>query len=248
MAALLAGIGPGDEVVMPSFTFVSTANAFVLRGATPVFVDVREDTLNLDETLVEAAVTDRTRAIVPVHYAGVGVRHGRSSRARRRHGLHVIEDAAQGTRGATLDGRRARHVSASSRRSASTRRRTSSAARAGRCSSTTRRWSSAPRSSARRARTDARFFRGEVDKYTWVDIGSSFPAERARGRVPLGPARAGRLAITSSAWRSGSATTRASRELEARRAAAAARSSRRARGTTPTSTTCCFPTRTAAAR
>ena len=71
MAALLAEVGPGDEVIMPSYTFVSTANAFVLRGAVPVFVDIREDTLNLDERLIEAAITPRTRAIVPVHYAGV---------------------------------------------------------------------------------------------------------------------------------------------------------------------------------
>ena len=71
LAALLAEVGPGDEVIMPSFTFVSTANAFVLRGAVPVFVDIREDTLNLDERLIEAAVTPRTRAIAPIHYAGV---------------------------------------------------------------------------------------------------------------------------------------------------------------------------------
>src|SRR5206468_2564875 len=71
MAAILAGVGAGDEVILPSFTFVSTANAFVLRGATPVFVDIRPDTLNLDERLVEAAITARTRAIVPVHYAGI---------------------------------------------------------------------------------------------------------------------------------------------------------------------------------
>src|SRR5579885_3054603 len=72
MAAILADVGPGDEVIMPSFTFVSTSNAFVLRGGVPVFVDIREDTLNLDERLVESAITDRTKAIVPVHYAGVG--------------------------------------------------------------------------------------------------------------------------------------------------------------------------------
>src|SRR5207249_4729646 len=96
LAALLAEVGVGDEVIMPSFTFSSTANAFVVRGATPVFVDVRPDTLNLDERLVEAAITARTRAIVPVHYAGIGcdsVALGAIAAPRQ---LVVIEDAAQG--------------------------------------------------------------------------------------------------------------------------------------------------------
>jgi dTDP-4-amino-4,6-dideoxygalactose transaminase len=96
MAALVAGIGPGDEVIMPPFTFVSTANAFVLRGATPVFVDIRADTLNLDEQLIEAAITPRTRAIVPVHYAGIGCEMDAILEIARRAGLVVIEDAAQG--------------------------------------------------------------------------------------------------------------------------------------------------------
>ena len=96
MAALLCEIGPGDEVIMPSFTFVSTANAFVLRGATPVFVDVRADTLNMDETLVEAAITKRTKAIVPVHYAGVSCEMESLLAIAKAHGLRVIEDAAQG--------------------------------------------------------------------------------------------------------------------------------------------------------
>ena len=95
MSALLAEVGPGDEVIMPSFTFVSTANAFALRGATPVFVDVRADTLNLDEALVESAVTERTRAIVPVHYAGVACEMAALLDIAARHGLVVIEDAAQ---------------------------------------------------------------------------------------------------------------------------------------------------------
>lgn len=94
MAALLAGIAPGDEVVMPSFTFVSTANAFVLRGAVPVFVDIRADTLNLDETLIEDAITERTRAIVPMHYAGVACEMDAILEIAERRGLLVIEDAA----------------------------------------------------------------------------------------------------------------------------------------------------------
>src|SRR5437879_4393626 len=95
LAALLLDLEPGDEVIMPSYTFVSTANAFVLRGAIPVFVDIREDTLNLDETLIEAAITPRTRAIVPVHYAGVACEMDTIIGIARRHGLRVVEDAAQ---------------------------------------------------------------------------------------------------------------------------------------------------------
>src|SRR5262249_41645760 len=95
MTAILADVRPGDEVIMPSYTFVSTANAFVLRGAVPVFVDIRPDTLNLDETLIEAAITERTRAIVPVHYAGVGCAMDPIRAIAARHNLLVIEDAAQ---------------------------------------------------------------------------------------------------------------------------------------------------------
>src|SRR5689334_22375579 len=96
MAALLTNVGPGDEVILPSYTFVSTANAFVLRGATPVFVDIRPDTLNIDETLVEAAITAHTRAIVAVHYAGVASEMDALADIARAHGLLLIEDAAQG--------------------------------------------------------------------------------------------------------------------------------------------------------
>lgn len=96
MAALLLDIQPGDEVIMPSYTFVSTANAFVLRGGVPVFVDIRESTLNLDERLIESAITPRTRAIVPVHYAGVACEMDAIMAIARRHGLKVVEDAAQG--------------------------------------------------------------------------------------------------------------------------------------------------------
>src|SRR5208282_1125103 len=91
MAAILADIQPGDEVIMPSYTFVSTANAFVLRGGVPVFVDIRPDTLNIDETLIEAAITPRTKAIVPVHYAGIGCEMDTILEIARRHDLLVIE-------------------------------------------------------------------------------------------------------------------------------------------------------------
>lgn len=100
MAALLTRVGAGDEVIMPSYTFVSTANAFVLRGAVPVFVDIRADTLNLDEKLLEQAISPRTRAIVPVHYAGVGCEMDAILDIASRHGLAVIEDAAQAYRSA----------------------------------------------------------------------------------------------------------------------------------------------------
>ena len=96
LAAILSGVGPGDEVILPSFTFTSTANAFVLRGATPVFVDIRSDTLNLDERLVEAAITSRTRVIVPVHYAGVACEMDALLALAKGRGLFVVEDAAQG--------------------------------------------------------------------------------------------------------------------------------------------------------
>ena len=96
MSALLCDIKPGDEVIMPSYTFVSTANAFVLRGAKPVFVDIREDTLNINEKLIEQAITSRTKAIVPVHYAGVGCEMDTIMEIARKHELMVVEDAAQG--------------------------------------------------------------------------------------------------------------------------------------------------------
>jgi dTDP-4-amino-4,6-dideoxygalactose transaminase len=104
MSALLLNIEPGDEIIMPSYTFVSTANAFVLRGGVPVFVDIREDTLNLDEALIENAITPRTRAIVPVHYAGVACEMDAILNIAGRHKLNVVEDAAQGVM-ATYKGR-----------------------------------------------------------------------------------------------------------------------------------------------
>ena len=96
LAALLAEVEPGDEIIMPSYTFVSTADAFVLRGAKIKFVDIRPDTMNIDESQIEAAVTDRTKAVVPVHYAGVGCEMDSIMETAKKHGLTVIEDAAQG--------------------------------------------------------------------------------------------------------------------------------------------------------
>ena len=96
LAALLADIKEGDEVIMPAYTFVSTADAFVLRGATAVFVDIKPETMNIDENLIEAAITEKTRAIVPVHYAGVSCEMDKIMEIAKRHNLVVIEDAAQG--------------------------------------------------------------------------------------------------------------------------------------------------------
>src|SRR5262249_25840411 len=106
MAAILVGIEPGDEVIMPSFTFVSTANAVVLRGGVPVFVDIRKDTLNIDEELIAQAIGPRTKAICPIHYAGVPAEMDRINEIARRHDLHVIEDAAQAI-GSQYNGRNA---------------------------------------------------------------------------------------------------------------------------------------------
>lgn len=172
MAALLLDIGPGDEAIMPSFTFVSTANAAVLRGGVPVFVDVRPDTLNIDETLVEAAVTARTRAIFPVHYAGVPAEMDAIDGIARRHGLAVVEDAAQAL-GSTYRGRNAGSLGALAAFSFHETKNLISGE--GGCLAINDP-ALVPRAEIIREKgTDRkRFFRGEVDKYTWVDIGSSF--------------------------------------------------------------------------
>ena len=134
MAAMLVDVMPGDEVIMPSYTFVSTANAVVLRGGIPVFVDIRPDTLNIDETLVEAAVTARTKAVFAVHYAGVPADMDSLKDITGRHGVHLVEDAAQAF-GSGYKGRPAGSLG-DSLRSASTKPRILFPARAGRSSST----------------------------------------------------------------------------------------------------------------
>lgn len=172
MAAILADIQPGDEVIMPSYTFVSTANAFVLRGGVPVFVDIRPDTLNIDETLIEAAITPRTKAIVPVHYAGVACEMDTIMNIARHHNLLVIEDAAQGIM-ATYKGKALGaigHLGALSFHE--TKNITSGEGGALLINDPTL----AERSEIIREKGTNRsqFFRGQVDKYTWVDIGSSY--------------------------------------------------------------------------
>ncbi|MDI9388983.1 MAG: dTDP-4-amino-4,6-dideoxygalactose transaminase [Synergistota bacterium] len=172
MMMILARIGPGDEVIMPSFTFSSTANAVVLRGATPVFTDIRPDTLNIDENLIEAAITPRTRAIVPVHYAGVACEMDAILSIAERHGLMVLEDSAQGI----LSYYKGRHLGSLGRMGALSFHETKNI----HCGEGGALLINDP-ALAERAEivmekgTDrSKFFRGEVDKYTWVDVGSSF--------------------------------------------------------------------------
>lgn len=172
MAALLLDIQPGDEVIMPSYTFVSTANAFVLRGGVPVFVDIREDTLNLDETLIESAITPRTRAIVPVHYAGVACEMDEIMSIARRHGLMVVEDAAQGVM-ASYKGRALGSIGDLGAYSFHETKNVISGE--GGALLVNQPDLALQAEIIREKGTDrSRFFRGEVDKYTWQEVGSSF--------------------------------------------------------------------------
>jgi dTDP-4-amino-4,6-dideoxygalactose transaminase len=172
MAALLLDIESGDEVILPSYTFVSTANAFVLRGAVPVFVDIREDTLNLDERLIEDAITTRTRAIVPVHYAGVSCEMDSIAAIARRHGLRIVEDAAQGI----MAGYKNQALGAIGDLGSFSFHETKNIISGEGGSLMVRDEELAQRAEIIREKgTDrGRFFRGEVDKYTWQDLGSSF--------------------------------------------------------------------------
>lgn len=172
MAAILADIQPGDEVIMPSFTFVSTANAFVLRGAVPVFVDIRPDTLNIDESKIEAAITAKTRAIVPVHYAGVACEMDTIMEIAARHKLLVIEDAAQ----AIFSTYKGRPLGSIGDLAALSFHETKNII----CGEGGALLINAEKLTVRaeviweKGTNRSQFFRGEVDKYTWVDIGSSF--------------------------------------------------------------------------
>jgi len=172
MAALLADLGPGDEVIMPSYTFVSTANAFVLRGAVPVFVDIRPDTLNIDETKIEAAITPRTRAIVPVHYAGIACEMDTIMDIARRHNLIVIEDAAQGIM-STYKGKALGsigHLGAFSFHET----KNIISGEGGALLVNTPEFAERAEIIREKGTNRSQFFRGQVDKYTWVDVGSSY--------------------------------------------------------------------------
>ena len=172
MAALLSDIQPGDEVILPSYTFVSTANAFVLRGAKLVFVDIRPDTMNIDEKLIEDAITDKTRAIVPVHYAGVGCEMDTIMDIAKRHNLVVVEDAAQGVN-AFYKGRALGSIGDYGCFSFHETKNYSMGE--GGAILINRPEQIEEAEIIREKGTDrSRFFRGQVDKYTWVNIGSSF--------------------------------------------------------------------------
>jgi dTDP-4-amino-4,6-dideoxygalactose transaminase len=172
MAALLLRIEPGDEVIMPSYTFVSTANAFVLRGATPVFVDIREDTLNLDEEKVESAITRKTKAIVAVHYAGVACNMNRLMTIALEYGLHVVEDAAQGM----LASYQGNPLGSIGHLGAFSFHETKNviSGEGGALLVNNSKFIERAEIIREKGTDRSRFFRGEIDKYTWQDIGSSF--------------------------------------------------------------------------
>lgn len=173
MAALLIDIQPGDEVIMPSYTFVSTANAFVLRGAKIVFVDVRPDTLNIDENLIEAAITDKTRAIVPVHYAGVACEMDTIMALATQHRLFVIEDAAQGV----MSSYKGRALGSIGHIGCFSFHETKNYTAGGEGGATLINDASLVERAEiirEKGTNRSQFFRGQVDKYTWRDRGSSY--------------------------------------------------------------------------
>ncbi|RZS59953.1 dTDP-4-amino-4,6-dideoxygalactose transaminase [Xylanimonas ulmi] len=176
MSALLLGIRPGDEVIMPSYTFVSTANAFVLRGARIVFVDIRKDTMNIDETRIEAAITSRTKAIVAVHYAGVACEMDAIMSVARKHGIAVVEDAAQ----ALMARYHGKSLGSFGDFGAFSFHETKNYSMGEGGALVTNDDDAYYRAEIVREKgTDrSRFFRGQVDKYTWVGTGSSYlPSE-----------------------------------------------------------------------
>lgn len=176
MAGLLLEVGAGDEVILPSFTFVSTANAFAVRGAKPVFADIRPDTLNLDESQLEGLLSPRTRAIVPVHYAGVGCAMDRILEIARRHGVHVVEDNAHGLFGSYQG------VALGSLGELSTlsfhETKNLTCGEGGALVINDERYVDRAEILREKGTDRSRFFRGLVDKYTWADVGSSYvPSE-----------------------------------------------------------------------
>jgi len=173
MAALLIDIQPGDEVIMPSYTFVSTANAFALRGAKIVFVDIRPDTMNIDESLIEAAITPQTKAVVPVHYAGVACEMDTIMDIAARHGLFVIEDAAQGMM-STYKGRAVGTLGHLAAYSFHETKNFTSGGEGGLLIINDERFTTRAEIIREKGTNRSLFFRGMVDKYSWVDVGSSY--------------------------------------------------------------------------
>ncbi len=176
MAAILSDIKPGDEVIMPSYTFVSTADAFVLRGAKAVFVDIRPDTMNIDENLIENAITDKTRAIVPVHYAGVGCEMDKIMEIAQKFNLKVIEDAAQGVM-AEYNGK---PLGTFGEFGCFSFHETKNFSMGEGGAILIRDEKDIERAEIIREKgtNRAKYFRGQIDKYTWIDAGSSYlPSE-----------------------------------------------------------------------
>ncbi|MDD3462767.1 MAG: dTDP-4-amino-4,6-dideoxygalactose transaminase [Sulfurospirillaceae bacterium] len=177
MAAILIDIKEGDEVIMPSYTFVSTANAFVLRGAKIVFVDIRKDTMNIDEKLIEGAITPKTRAIVPVHYAGVGCEMDVIMDIAKRHNLFVVEDAAQGMM-STYKGKPLGTIGHMGAYSFHETKNYTSGGEGGLLIINDEQFVKRAEIIREKGTNRSQFFRGMVDKYSWVDIGSSYlPSE-----------------------------------------------------------------------
>lgn len=172
MAALLLRLKPGDEVIVPSYTFVTTASSFAMRGAVPVFVDIRPDTLNIDETLIEAAITPRTKAICVVHYAGVACEMDTILAIAAKHGLRVIEDAAQGI----MSSYRGQPLGTIGDLGAYSFHETKNiiAGEGGALLCRDQEFAEQAEIVREKGTNRSRFFRGQVDKYTWVDLGSSF--------------------------------------------------------------------------
>lgn len=173
MAAILIDTKPGDEIIMPSYTFVSTANAFVLRGATIVFVDVHPKTMNIDETKIEAAITDKTKAIVPVHYAGVGCEMQTIMDLAKRYNLYVIEDAAQGMM-STYEGVALGTIGHLGAFSFHETKNYTSGGEGGLLIINDETFIARAEIIREKGTNRSQFFRGMVDKYSWVDIGSSY--------------------------------------------------------------------------
>ena len=173
MTALLLNLGPDDEVIVPSFTFVSTANAFAMRGARVVFADVRPDTLNLDESKLESLITDRTRAVVVVHYAGIGCEMDQINQVAERHGLLVVEDNAHGLFGTY----RNRYLGSLGGLATLSFHETKNfnCGEGGALLINDTGFIERAEIIRDKGTNRSRFFRGEVDKYTWVDLGSSYP-------------------------------------------------------------------------
>ena len=177
MAAILIDIKPGDEVIMPSYTFVSTANAFVLRGAKIIFVDIRPDTMNINETLIESAITPNTKAIVPVHYAGVACEMDTIMDIANRHNLFVIEDAAQGMM-SSYKGKPLGSIGHLGTYSFHETKNYTSGGEGGLLIINDKSFNERAEIIWEKGTNRSQFFRGMVDKYSWIDIGSSFlPSE-----------------------------------------------------------------------